>query len=190
MLELGGLQLEESLLGGGVRELEGVEVAAGVRALLRVELCDGFFFGWVEIVSKTRNTSSARDSSRDRTREQGPTDVTRRGKQTTRKEHLPRVPEDAFGDVPAERFTSAKPMASTSMSTRVFRGTLMLKPRYEGCSLSTLPASTQEMPVDCSAKITPTRPSMAQRECWSSHSRKRTMSNASLKGCADRDGRW
>jgi hypothetical protein len=65
-----------------------------------------------------------------------------------------------------------------------------LKPRYEGCSLSTLPASTQEMPVDCSAKITPTRPSMAQRECWSSHSRKRTMSNASLKGCADRDGRW
>ena len=49
--------------------------------------------------------------------------------------------------------------------------------------MSTLPASTQEMPVDCSATITPTRPSMAQRECWSSHSRKRTMSNASLKGC-------
>ena len=80
-------------------------------------------------------------------------------------------------------------MASTSMSTRVFRGTLMLKPRYEGCSLSTLPASTQEMPVDCSAMITPTRPSMAQRECWSSHSRKRTMSNASLKGCEIEHGK-
>lgn len=47
MLELGGLQLEESLVGGGVRELEGVEVAAGVRALLRVELCTVFFRdGW------------------------------------------------------------------------------------------------------------------------------------------------
>ena len=45
MLELGGLQLEESLLGGGVRELEGVEVAAGVGALVRVELCYGFFSG-------------------------------------------------------------------------------------------------------------------------------------------------
>jgi|AntAceMinimDraft_12_1070368.scaffolds.fasta_scaffold53992_1 hypothetical protein len=30
---------------------------------------------------------------------------------------------------------------------------------------------------------TPTSPSMAQRECWSSHSRKRMMSKASLKGC-------
>jgi hypothetical protein len=40
MLELGGLQLEEGLVGGGVRELEGVEVAAGVGALLRVELCE------------------------------------------------------------------------------------------------------------------------------------------------------
>ena len=48
--------------------------------------------------------------------------------------------------------------------------------------MSTLPASTQEMPVDCSAKMTPTRPSIAQRECWSADSRKRTMSKASLKG--------
>ena len=40
MLELGGLQLEEGLVGGGVRKLEGVEVAAGVGALLRVELCE------------------------------------------------------------------------------------------------------------------------------------------------------
>ena len=40
VLELGGLQLEEGLVGGGVRELEGVEVAAGVGALLRVELCE------------------------------------------------------------------------------------------------------------------------------------------------------
>ena len=66
---------------------------------------------------------------------------------------------------------------------------MISKPRYEGCSLSTLPASTQEMPVDCSATITPTRPSIAQRECWSSHSRKRTMSNASLKGCEMEHGK-
>ena len=190
MLELGGLQLEESLVGGGVRELEGVEVAAGVRALLRVELCTVFFSdGW-------KTSEQKRETLLPRSHEIGRASVRPDGRDAKRKTNNAKggppcaVPEDAFGDVPAERFTSAKPMASTSMSTRVFRGTLMLKPRYEGCSLSTLPASTQEMPVDCSAKITPTRPSMAQRECWSSHSRKRTMSNASLKGCADRDGRW
>ena len=56
MLELGGLQLEESLLGGGVRELEGVEVAAGVGALFRVELCYGFFSGRVGNVSTETET--------------------------------------------------------------------------------------------------------------------------------------
>ena len=60
VLELGGLQLEESLLGGGVRELEGVEVAAGVRALLRVELCAGFFFGGWKSSENTKHFFRAR----------------------------------------------------------------------------------------------------------------------------------
>ena len=40
VLELGGLKLEDSLGGRGGREAEGVEVAAGVAALVGVELCD------------------------------------------------------------------------------------------------------------------------------------------------------
>ena len=46
-----------------------------------------------------------------------------------------------------ERFTSAKPIVSTSIHTSVVTGTLMSKPRYCGCSFRTLPASTQEMPA-------------------------------------------
>ena len=39
MLELGGLELEESLGVRGGGEAEGIEVAAGIAALVGVELC-------------------------------------------------------------------------------------------------------------------------------------------------------
>ena len=40
VLELGGLELEDGGVVGGGGEAEGVEVAAGVAALVGVELCD------------------------------------------------------------------------------------------------------------------------------------------------------
>ena len=40
VLELGGLEVEEGLGVGGAGDVEGVEVAAGVAALLGVELCE------------------------------------------------------------------------------------------------------------------------------------------------------
>ena len=75
------------------------------------------------------------------------------------------------------------------MSTRVFRGTLISKPRYEEALVEHLagvhPGAGGLLGED-HANQAEHRPAGSS---WSSHARKRTMSNASLKGCGMEHGK-
>ena len=127
MLELGGLELEESLGGRGGGEAEGIEVAAGVAALVGVELCGT---GEEVLTGSARGVGSVG-------RRPSIVEILLRLDATTFVKNCVVKGEPAggagryrgFGHAPAERLISAKPMASTSIHTRVVTGTLMSKPR-------------------------------------------------------------